>query len=236
MKISCEEIYHRFCGVRKMFLRCSVGLLSYLKKHGVTDVMLSDIYDQDDHGLVTEKEMIVLVVGHVVYDKRTKFDVDDPTSWGEDYVICQAYDLVNAAKVGHLRTSFGYDGQKMSGSHYHLEGQYLVSSDVDLTNHRIFFVKGQSVFDQPGKAAAAMNAPTQQVVIPKARQAGSTNRLVNSLQTMYKHGLAEQQTQKIIPDRPHRCPVCNSTAYIGFHDIECSGIGCKHFKLSTPTL
>jgi len=29
-------------------------------------------------------------------------------------------------------------------------------------------------------------------------------------------------------DYPHRCPACGKPAYVGFRDVECSAVGCKH--------
>lgn len=33
---------------------------------------------------------------------------------------------------------------------------------------------------------------------------------------------------KIKDSFPHKCPSCNSKAYIGFKEIDCSNISCKH--------
>jgi hypothetical protein len=30
---------------------------------------------------------------------------------------------------------------------------------------------------------------------------------------------------------PHRCPICKGKAYVGFLQVSCTSIGCKHFSL-----
>lgn len=42
---------------------------------------------------------------------------------------------------------------------------------------------------------------------------------------------SKEQTKKVIPAYPHKCPVCSNNALVMFSTIECTGIGCRYFKL-----